>query len=156
MIRKVVLVGILLLLAVQFDARNGGFQDHWVATSPHQSAFIKVNGAKLHYLDWGGKEQALLFLTGLGNSAHIFDDIAPKFIDGFRVLGLTRRGHGKSDHPKHGYDPKTLVEDIRQFLDALTIARVSLVGHSMAGDEMTLFAGAPRASREACLSRRRL
>jgi pimeloyl-ACP methyl ester carboxylesterase len=34
-----------------------------------------------------------------------------------------------------------LVEDLRQFLDALKIKRVSLVGHSMADKEMTLFAG---------------
>jgi len=100
-----------------------------------------VNGVKLHYLDWGGKGEVLLFLHGLGDSAHIFDDIAPKFTDHFRVLGLTRRGHGQSDKPPTGYETTTLVEDIRQFLDALKIKRVSLVGHSMADKEVTLFAG---------------
>ena len=33
-----------------------------------------------------------------------------------------------------------MVEDIRQFLDALKIQRVVLVGHSIAGDELTRFA----------------
>jgi len=100
-----------------------------------------VNGVKLHYLDWGGKGDSLLFLHGLGDSAHIFDDIAPQFTDHFRVLALTRRGHGLSDKPETVYEASTLVEDIRQFLDALKIKRVSLVGHSMADKEMTLFAG---------------
>jgi pimeloyl-ACP methyl ester carboxylesterase len=106
-----------------------------------RSSFITVNGVRLHYLDWGGKGPAMLFLPGAGHSAHIFSDIAPEFTDSFRVLGLTRRGHGQSDKPATGYDTGTLVDDIRLFLDALGITQVILVGHSMAGDELTRFAG---------------
>jgi len=32
-------------------------------TSPHNSDFVKVKGIRLHYLDWGGNGQALLFLA---------------------------------------------------------------------------------------------
>jgi len=32
--------------------------------SPHQSDFVNVNGIRLHYLDWGGTGETLLFLTG--------------------------------------------------------------------------------------------
>lgn len=113
----------------------------WADRSPHKSGFVTVNGVTLHYLDWGGKGEALLFLHGLGDSAHIFDDIAPKFTDHFRVLALTRRGHGQSDKPETGYETRMLVQDIRQFLDTLKIKRVSLIGHSMADKEMTLVAG---------------
>ena len=110
-------------------------------TSPHKSDFVNVNGVRLHYLDWGGKGKVILFLTGLGNSAHIFDDLAPQFTDQFRVFGMTRRGHGQSDKPEAAYEIDTLVEDIRQFLDSMGINRFTLAGHSLAGDEMTLFAG---------------
>jgi pimeloyl-ACP methyl ester carboxylesterase len=113
----------------------------WIDRSPHKSGFLKTNNVRLHYLDWGGKGQTILFLHGLGDTAHIFDDLAPKFTNQFRVLGLTRRGHGQSEKPEVGYDTATLVEDIRQFLDALKIERVILVGHSLAGDELTRFAG---------------
>ena len=58
---------------------------------------LKANGVNLHYLDWGGKGKTLLFLHGMGDCAHGFDDLAPKFADHFRVLGLTPRGHGQSD-----------------------------------------------------------
>src|SRR5687767_11153939 len=108
----------------------------WVDKSPHKSEFITVSGVRLHYLDWGGAGETMLFLHGLGDTAHIYDLLAPKFTNEFRVLGLTRRGHGQSDKPETGYDTATLVEDIRQFLDALTIRRVILVGHSLAGDEL--------------------
>src|SRR6478672_11581031 len=92
--------------------------------SSHQSRFITVNGVRLHYLDWGGQGDTMLFLHGIGDTPHGFDGFAPKFTNQFRVLGLTRRGHGESEVPDSGYDTATRVEDIRQFLDALKISRV--------------------------------
>jgi non-heme chloroperoxidase len=115
--------------------------DAWADMSPHHSGFVTLNGVKLHYLDWGGQGENLIFLHGNGHTAHIFDDLAPRFIDCFRVLALTRRGHGESDRPDTGYDTDTLVEDIRQFLDQKGIRRAILTGHSFAGDELTRFAG---------------
>ncbi len=109
-------------------------------TSPHKSAFVNVNRVRLHYLDWGGNGPALLFLAALGCSAHIYDNLAPRFVDSFHVIALTRRGHGDSDYPETGYDPDTLTEDVRQFLDALAIHQVILVGHSMSNIELCHFA----------------
>ena len=48
-------------------------------TSPHTSDFVTVNGIRLHYLDWGGRGPALVFLAGLGCNAYIFDRLAPRF-----------------------------------------------------------------------------
>jgi non-heme chloroperoxidase len=107
--------------------------------SPHKSDFVQVNGIQLHYLDWGGTGEILLFLAGLGCNAHSFDDFAPRFSDKFHVMALTRRGHGESDHPETGYDIDTLTEDIRKFLDKLGIEKVILAGHSMASVELSHF-----------------
>lgn len=109
-------------------------------SSPHKSEFVNVNGVRLHYLDWGGEGPVLLFLAGMGCNAHIFDRFAPRFTDQFRVLALTRRGHGESDHPETGYDIETLTEDLRQFLNSLNINQAILVGHSLAGIELSHFA----------------
>lgn len=108
-------------------------------TSPHKSDFARVNGVNLHYLDWGGMGDVLLFIPGLGCNAHIFDDIAPRFCDKFHVMAFTRRGHGESDHPETGYDIDTLTEDIHQFLDRVGIGKVILAGHSMANIELSHF-----------------
>ena len=116
------------------------FDAAWADRSPHESRFATLDGVRLHYLDWGGSGPALLFLHGLGDTAHIFDDLAPAFSDRLHVLGLTRRGHGRSDKPEGGYDTATLVEDVRKFLDQLKVGRVTLAGHSIAGDELTAFA----------------
>src|SRR5688572_16443541 len=127
-----------VLLALTLPIRA---QDDSTDKSPHKSAFITVNGVRLHYLDWGGKGETMLFLHGIGDTAHTFYHFAPKFTNRFRVLGLTRRGHGESEVPDGGYDTATRVEDIRQFLDALKISRVVLVGFSASGGEVTMFAG---------------
>ena len=81
----------------------------------------------------------MLFLHGFGDTAHVYDVLAPKFTNQFRVLALTRRGHGESEKPESGYDTANRVEDIRQFLDALKIRRAVLAGHSAAGHELTRF-----------------
>ncbi len=107
--------------------------------SAHKSNLVHANGVNLHYLDWGGDGDVLLFLTGLGCNPHIFDHLAPRFTDQFQVLALTRRGHGESDHPETGYDVDTLTDDIRCFLDALGIEKAILAGHSMANIELSHF-----------------
>jgi pimeloyl-ACP methyl ester carboxylesterase len=105
-----------------------------------KSDFVIVNGIKLHYLDWGGEGETLLFLAGMGCSVYIFDKFAPRFTDKFHALAMDRRGHGDSDYPETGYDANTLTEDLRQFLDALKIDKVILVGHSLAYIELSRFA----------------
>jgi len=105
-----------------------------------KDGFITANGVKLHYIDWGGSGETILFLPGFNDTAHVYDKFAPRFTDRFHVLGLTRRGVGESEKPTTGYDTPTWVEDIRQFLDGLRINKVSLIGHSMAGGELTLLA----------------
>jgi pimeloyl-ACP methyl ester carboxylesterase len=127
----------LLILAMPVASQSGNTRED---RSPHRSGLVTVNGIKLHYLDWGGKGEALLFITGTGDDAHVFDEMAPKFTDSFRVLALTRRGFGESDKPETGYDTATLAEDVREFLDVMKIKRVNLVGHSAGGDELTRFA----------------
>lgn len=115
--------------------------------SEHSSApgtrdlFVTINDIRLHYVDWGGQGEVVLLLGPLNGGAHVFDSLAPHFTDRFHTLGLTRRGTEPSATPPSGYDTGTLAEDIRGFLDALKIDRATLVGYSIAGDEMTRFAG---------------
>src|SRR4051812_29809942 len=37
-------------------------QSNWADKSPHKAGFITANGVRLHYLDWGGAGDTLLFL----------------------------------------------------------------------------------------------
>ena len=63
--------------------------------------FVTVEpGVKLEVLDWGGTGRPLVFLAGLGNTAHVFDTFAAKFIGKYHVYGITRRGFGNSAPPR--------------------------------------------------------
>jgi pimeloyl-ACP methyl ester carboxylesterase len=113
----------------------------WRDPASHTSGFVAVSkDVQLHYLDFGGSGPPMLMIPGLGNTAHAFDDLAPAFTDRFHVVAMTRRGFGESSHPKDGYDVTTLVNDIRTVIDRLKLGRVILVGHSIAGEEMSYLA----------------
>jgi len=113
----------------------------WTDPSRHTQVFVETEpGVRLEVLDWGGTGQAVLLLAGHGDTAHIFDDFAPGLTGAFHVLGVTRRGFGSSSQPRQGYDLTTMVRDIQRIIDVLNLHRVDLVGHSIAGDEMTRFA----------------
>jgi len=137
---KLILVLLLLFLSLPAAAQDTSSDGKSAAASLYKSGFATVHGIKLHYLDWGGTGETLLFITGTGDTAHVFDEMAPKFTDRFRVLALTRRGFGESDKPETGYDVKSLADDIRGFLDVMKIKRANLIGHSIAGNELTQFA----------------
>lgn len=104
--------------------------------------YVDANGVRLHYLDWGGSGPPLVLLAGFGNTPHFFGGMATRFVDRFRVVGLSRRAHGASEAPELGYDVPTLAEDIVALLDELGVERGSFVGHSFAGVEMIQLAAA--------------
>jgi len=75
-------------------------------------------------------------LAGLGNTAHQFDELAPALTTGYRVIGITRRGHPGSSSPVTGYGFARLAEDVIRVIDTMGIGKPIVVGHSFAGEEM--------------------
>lgn len=110
-------------------------------TSPHKSQLVHVQqDVDLEVLDWGGNGPALVFLAGLGETAHEFDAFAIKFIGSHHVYGITRRGFGTSSHPAptdENYDSDRLGDDVLAVLDALKLTKPILAGHSVAGEELS-------------------
>ena len=58
---------------------------------------------------------------------------------GYRVIIYDRRGFGRSDKPKTGYDYNTLTDDLAGLIDALDLQDVTLVGFSMGGGEVARY-----------------
>ncbi len=109
---------------------------------PSRSAFAHgAHGVRLHYLDFGGTGEPVVLLAGAGNSAWIYADLGAVLAREHRVIAITRRGHGESEQPTAGYDLPTLDADLALVLDELKLPRAILVGHSLAGAELTYFAG---------------
>jgi pimeloyl-ACP methyl ester carboxylesterase len=118
----------------------------WVDPSTKHVRFIAVPGQagkniRIEVIDWGGRGPALVLLAGLGESGHIYNDLAPRLTDRFRVIALTRRGHGASSRADSSTCVlDTLTADIAAVMDSLQLRRASLIGHSIAGAEITRFA----------------
>ena len=113
-------------------------ETEWKDSSPHNIQFVTVDGdVRLEVLDWGGSGRPLLLLAGLGNTAHVFDPLAAKLNKSFHVYGLTRRGFGTSSVPPSGYSADRLADDILEVIDNLKLNKPLLVGHSIAGEELS-------------------
>jgi len=120
------LVGLPLLLA-----QSGAV---WRDPSPHNVRFVSVDtSVQLEVLDWGGAGRPMLFV-GCYLTAHVYDDIAPKLTDQFRVYALTRRGVGASDRPATGYEPQRRADDVLEVIGALRMDKPILIGNSCGGD----------------------
>src|SRR2546429_4834642 len=79
----------------------------WRDPSPHAIQFVTVDKyVRLEVLDWGGLGRPVILLPGGGDTAHVFDEFAPKLTANYRVYGITRRGFGASSYAplKHGAD----------------------------------------------------
>lgn len=139
----VAVVAVVLAAIAGGGCRRPAAPAPWRDTSPHAVSFVGVApDVRLEVLDWGGMGPNLVFLSGLDDVAHGFDDFAPQFRDRFHVVAITRRGYGASTRTPAGYDLATRLQDLTTALDSLNIRKAILVGHSMAGDELTGFAGA--------------
>lgn len=108
-------------------------------TSPHTQRMVAVEpGASLEVLDWGGRGAPVVLLTGIGNTAHVYDDLAPRLARDFHVFGITRRGYGRSSAASPGLTINRLADDVAAVLDSLHLARPALIGHSLGAMELVV------------------
>lgn len=112
----------------------------WKDPVSHTVRFVNVApDIKLEVVDWGGPAtgKTLVLLAGLGNTAHVFDVVAPKLAAQYRVFGVTRRGFGASSAPASGYGADRLGDDVLAVLESLAISKPVLAGHSLGGEELS-------------------
>jgi pimeloyl-ACP methyl ester carboxylesterase len=114
----------------------------WKDPAYHTVQFVTVDrDVKLEVLDWGGpltgSVRTLVLVPGLGNTAHVFDVLAPKLAARYHVFGVTRRGFGASAKPASGYGADRLGDDVLAVIEALAIRKPVLAGHSLGGEELS-------------------
>jgi non-heme chloroperoxidase len=97
------------------------------------------DGTALFYSEWGEGEP-VLFLSSLGCGQRLWDYQFVALAEaGFRCIGIDRRGHGRSDQPKGGYDYDTFADDIAALVEKLDLSGLTLIAHSMAGGEIVRY-----------------
>ena len=122
---------------------SSGYQNvRWRDAAPHQARQINVDeGVQLEVLDFGGTGSPILLLPGLGATAHSYDELAPLLARKHHVVSMTRRGTGYSSKPDFGFDTARLARDVLEVMRAMDLEKVLLVGHSIAGEELTWLGG---------------
>jgi pimeloyl-ACP methyl ester carboxylesterase len=97
---------------------------------------LEVDGVRLHYEE-AGVGEAVVLLHGF-TSSYVENWVETGWVrrllgDGFRVVGLDARGHGKSTklYTSVGYETSVLARDVVALLDRLRIDRAHAVGFSM-------------------------
>ena len=135
------IVGLAVLGAPVLALRPGSQSNAaWRDPSPHQVQWITVDSSvRLEVLDWGGSGPPVVLL-GCYLTAHMYDEFAPKLTNQFHAYGVTRRGIGRSDKPATGYVVQRSANDVLEVLNSLNLQKSVLVGHSCAGQILTMFA----------------
>ena len=95
------------------------------------------SGIKIRVVERGEPTSPpVLLIHGYGCSAFVFRRNMPVLADaGFRAIAVDLKGHGLSDKPvaPEEYTVDSLVEHLRDILDALGLERPALAGHSLGG-----------------------
>lgn len=89
---------------------------------------LKANGIDLFYKK-SGNGAPLLLLHGNGEDHTIFDALSEKMQKHFTIYAIDSRNHGQSSKTTD-FSYQTMAEDISQFITALNLKDVSIVGFS--------------------------
>jgi non-heme chloroperoxidase len=97
------------------------------------------DGVRLYWRQTG-RGRPILFVNSLGAPMQMWDyQVAFLAEEGFRCVNIDRRGHGRSDEPADGYDPDTFADDLAEAIEALDLVDLTLIGHSMAAQEIVRY-----------------
>lgn len=109
------------------------------------SHFARLDGSRIHYINYGKGDEALVLIHGWTQNIDAWRDNIPAFIGGYRVIAIDLPGHGKSDKPQFKaatvptsqssppfiYSMELFARAIDAVMREAKVKRAVLVGHSM-------------------------
>ncbi|MDJ0787405.1 MAG: alpha/beta hydrolase [Myxococcota bacterium] len=133
----VIVPALILSLAPAGHWMNGRFEtlERPKAPSDPETFFLATRSGRVHVLDLGEGDEVLLLLHGTGRSlADWQEGLAERLAPRFRVVAIDYYGHGLSDR-SHAlrYGIALWARQAIDVLDALSIPRATVVGHSAGG-----------------------
>jgi len=112
---------------------------------PNRPIVVQENGdtvrdkLKLHYWEWKGHQPTILFCHGVSFHGRCYDRIINEALNGYHVISIDLRGHGRSQQHPPPYDSRWIGEDILSFIETLHLSNDHLIGigHSFGGYALT-------------------
>jgi non-heme chloroperoxidase len=97
------------------------------------------DGVQIFYKDWG-RGQPIVFHHGWPLSSDDWDSQMLFFLQhGYRVVGIDRRGHGRSGQVSDGHDMDHYAADAAAIVEHLDLREAVHIGHSTGGGEATRY-----------------
>lgn len=116
------------------DDYKGAMQPYPGLEQYARSVDLPRNSLRLFYFAAGDPDQpAALLLHGLGDEADTWRHLIEPLSQRWRVIAPDLPGSGRSDRPKRAYTLDFLRGCLFELLEALSLPKVWLVGHSLGG-----------------------
>lgn len=100
---------------------------------------IVLDGNRIVYRT-GGTGAVVLLVHGLAGSAETWSHVLPALAERYTVVAPDLLGQGESDKPRGDYSLGAHANMLRDLMDALGLARATLVGQSLGGGVVLQFA----------------
>src|SRR4051794_27174973 len=140
--RASLLIAALVGIALAISASDASAEQSWKVLPPMPELPPAIVSGPLHVNDidmwraefgpWDGKP-VIMVHGGLANSNY-FGRVIPYLVDeGFRVVAVDSRGHGRSTRSAQPYSYELMESDVVGMMDALHVRKADLVGWSDGG-----------------------
>jgi non-heme chloroperoxidase len=105
------------------------------------STVTTKDGVEIYYKDWGPNDaQPIVFHHGWPLSSDDWDNQMLFFLGkGYRVVGIDRRGHGRSTQVSDGHDMDHYAADAAAAVEHLNLRNAVHIGHSTGGGQATRY-----------------
>lgn len=141
------LLGLSLLASVSVytfapEFMLGTLADWQMKDFKMQPKNILVNGHKVHYVEGGQGKETIVLVHGFRSSKAYWIPYLPEFLSQYHVIALDLPGHGSSDRggPNQHYDLRSLGNFLDDFIQAMNLKNIRLVGASMGGGVVLSYA----------------
>lgn len=96
-----------------------------------KSKFAKLDGNRVHYVNYGKGSDAIVLIHGWTMNADNWRDQIPALAERYRVIAIDLPGHGQSDKPKLSYSMDYFARAVEAVMRDAKVKRGVFVGHSM-------------------------
>ena len=106
----------------------------WRALYPFESHWLETPAGRVHYLDEGAGEQAIVFVHGNPTWSFFFRNLILGLREGFRCVAIDHLGMGLSDKPQNfSYRLADRIDHLDTLIRTLGLTRFHLVVHDWGG-----------------------
>lgn len=95
-----------------------------------EQGYVKHDGARIWYAAYGSGAPVILLHGGMGNSGNWGYQVPALVENGYHVLVIDSRGHGRSTRDERTYSYELMSYDVLAVMDTLHLERAGLVGWS--------------------------